>query len=617
MKRYIISSVISIMLLVFTACGGGGSSSSSDDPDVTQNYTQLIHSLDLSDAEGIYITGDKSEVQKSIALQNKAVPNDENQVDLDPNSIYKITSDGKLSRVAIEDENGTELSRGAVKPVAIQDLNNLYLLLWLTTAENTEHADPFLVHKETGLAYNASEVVYGTSLDETPDIDIQWDDANNFYVTHDVYAEDGTYSTKLYMIDTSKLGTESLDAKEISLAFSLEHKKWIVDASGKFILIGISADGEIEPLYMLSLETGVLHNLNELIDSTFRADWIVDLDNQIYTYIYNWDDDNVTWYRIEVDDSAKPVIKEVVTTKEYPVHWALSPKERHVVAGKLVYITIEDSSAFAIEEIDPQTGSVFHAVESFEGKFIPSNSSLEKDNDYVTFTISDTNIYISGKFPDTGAFGIYKYDVATRSGTAIRVDSDYALTSYTVLSSGEFLVEAIRLSDQADIYGKLSEDGSIDVTSVMALDAPEVLTMQAIKPSDFISLDGSANDWSTELRVSVDTTDKNILDFYSQTESDRLYYGMLEIKQDIDPTYHLVFTFDDDKLLSISDSNVTFPQNDTTLSSEGGILAKGEVIEFAIPLDKLESATLQSIEIFGSTQDGDLNNTNSIERISF
>lgn len=609
-----------ILLMIFSSgCGGGGGSSSGDEGS-SIDYASKVRALDLSGAEGIYITGGSSQSSSSATLNAEALTTQSIEktaaaVDLDPNSIYKITNDGRLERVAIEDKDGNELPRASVQPVLIQDLNSLYLVLWLKIAGSSagEHAIPYLVHKNTGFAYGAADVVYNAQKTTTIDNEevweahpsIQWDKENNFYVNH--MNTEGTKAS-IYKIDTSTLGNSTLTVTEIPSAYSFENTSWMVDKTGEFIVFG----NDSIPVRYLSISTGSLYNINNDIPGHFNPYWILGLDDKIYTYVTddNCDDTKeqcTTWYNIAYDANKVPAITEIAKTNDIPAHWA---KDRYVIGGKLVYIS-EDLQAFVINEVNPRKGTVVRHSDSFIDKF--SQDGIKK------YVVSNNDVYVFGELANSGANGFYKYNIATRSGKEITVDSDYDVKKFTALANGSFVVEGIRLSDQAYFYGELAEDGTVTVKSTVAIGAPQVLFMEAIRPADFMTIDGNPEDWPTSLRILDDVADDNSssngdLRHYSQTTTTTQYFGMLEYEGDLNASYYLRISFEGNETLQFQDNNISFLP-DTSLSSAGGTESKGSVIEFSMPLTTVATPNVVSVELFGQTATGDINTSDSIDKM--
>ncbi len=625
----VLGQFLAVVMLVFLSSGCSKDDASSDDENVKIDYASKVHNLDLSGAQGLYITGDSASSGAASPLRSEEYSADTiqkaaNAVDLDPNSVYKITADGRLERVAIEDENGEELPRASVKPVKIQDLNSLYLVIWLKIEGDGSGGIPYLVHKSSGFAYNASKVIWnasktvqpdGTEVYEIYDQNIQFDRANNFYLKRTKIGSDDMNFESIYKIDTSTLGSSSLTVTEIPSAYSFQNTSWIVDDSGEFIVFGgRSATIGDSPVRYLSITTGAIHNINEEIDGTFDPYWIKGLDGKIYTSVINdmvcddTVDQCVTWYRIEADTNHLPVITEVAKSNDVPMHWALGANRRHVIGGKLLYIT-DDTSSFGIEEVDPVAGTVFHHYASFSDVF----TSVEK------YVVSGSDIYIFGRLSSTTANGFYKYNVLTRTGQAITVESCYDVHKFPVFADGSFLVEGIRLSDQAYFYGQLATDGKVTETSTVALGTPTVLVMEAIKPADFMMIDGNPSDWPTSLRVLNDLsgdstkTDGELLD-YSQTTTSTQYFGMIEHGEDFNRSYYLHVTFENGEQLQFQEDNATILP-DNTLTEAGGIVSRGSVVEFSMPIDTVSTPNVLSVKLFGTTSSGDINTSMLIDEM--
>ncbi len=606
MKIYkIIANIFAVALLamVTVGCGGGDDSGDTGGTDAV-DYASQVHSIDFSGAQGLYITGDDLGSSSPAPLYAKApdassIQKAAAQVDLDPNSLYMITADGTLQRIMVTDDNGNELPRAAVRPTSIVDINSQYLFMWLTIGDGPI---PYLIHKTTGLAYNAT----GIPMDESTDI--QWDEANNLYLQN-------THNPGFYMIDTSSLGSSSLSAIEIQTPYN--PYSWIVDPKGNFILFSDGQGGEdTRKPYYLSLTDGSLANLNFDIPKTFEIAWIRGLDNKIYAYDKDSSMAEYTLYHIDSDSNGGPLVTEIAKTDIPAAHWTIHPDGRYVISGRLLYFADMEYGNFTVNEIDTTNAKVHNHT-----NIIDNNMTVNK------FLVSNDFIYCFGPFKDTLANGVYRYNPVTRTGIRTTVDQGFDVQKFSLLPSGQFLVEGIRLSDLAYFYGELSaENGTITVTSTVSIGEPLNIILEVIKPTDFMLIDGDANDWPTTMRVLSDTLYDNTstdgdLSFYSETTTTSQYFGMIEHVSTLDRAYYVNIIFDNDYTLQLIDNNATlFDATDTevdTLTNLGGTSSRGSVIEFSLPLSETGGSTnVISVELFGQTTTGDINSTDSIDLIN-
>jgi len=599
--------------------GGGGS----------EDYTEQVRSLDLSGAQGLYITGDNLDAAQASALRSgaysaKEIQRAASQVDLDPNSIYKVTEDGTLVRVEITDDSGAELPRGSVQPLALQDINAQYLIIWLkVTARVGDEikGKPYLVHKSTGLAYNASSLIYDATLTEYEtggkvlDVfyaDIQGDEHNNLYIRTDISGRatgELNPDQTVYKIDLSDLGGKAITATEIPSAYSIGDD-WIVDKDGKFIAFGIRSEST-EPTRYLAIETGRIYNLNDSIDEIFHAEWVLGMDNNIYSFVtVDVFSDSYKLYRISANQDGSPhVVKVADTNSTIGSPWLLSEKNRYVIGGRLFYIgNWNEGTAFVIEDVDVVNARVYDT--SLDDIF----STVEE------FVVSNSRIYCFGKFKDNLAHGLYAYDPIARTGEKVVIDADYDVQKFKLMASGDFLVEGIRLTDQAHFYGTLRADGTVTVTSTVAIGAPTIIMMEAIRPADFMLIDGSPSEWATSLRVLTDNSSDGAADgdllYYSETTSSSQYFGMVEHAAGLNESYFVEVTFMGDETLLFSDDNTTFNNNvdgNVSLSQANGAAARGEVIEFLMPLNILSTPNVKSVTLYGHDSNGDINTSDIID----
>ena len=613
---------------------GCSSDDESDDGGSTVDYTDRVHSLDLSGIQGLYITGDNLDSDKASALRSSSYSGREiqraaSQVDLDPNSLYKVTENGTLERVKITDDTGEELPRGVVRPMGVKDINAQYLMIWIQVRESEYIEDAmlpsgftqwsgeaFLVHKSTGLAYDASELVGPlliTSLEggmsSSPALDIQWDENNNLYIRTDFPSsqQDGkNFVTAVYKIDTSNLGDKAITATEIKSAYGIG-EDWIVDKEGKFIAFG-RRELYTEPTRYLAIDTGSVYNLNDSIPELFQAAWIRGMDNEVYSFV---DDttcsDCYKLYSVGANADGSPkVVKIADTNTTVGAPWLLKRKNRYIIGGRLFYIgSWNEGSAFAIEDVDVVNATVYGT--SLSDIFL----TVEE------FVVSNSKVYCFGKFKDNLANGLYAYDPISRTGTKIVVDVAYDVQKFKLMANGEFLVEGIRLNDQAYFYGRLSSGGVVTVTSTVAIGAPEVIVMEAIRPTDFMTIDGRVSEWSTSLRKLTDLSSDGAADgellYYSDSSSNAQYFGMVEYQAGLNKNYFVEVAFVGGEKLLLGENSATF--NGTDLGQVNGAAARVDVIEFLLPLSTLSTPSVTSVTLFGQDANGDVNTSNLIDQM--
>jgi len=640
MKKFLWQFMAVLILASMTVgCSDGDDGGSGDAP---VNYTDRVRSLDLSGIQGLYITGDNLDSAHASALRSSSysvreIQRAASQVDLDPNSLYKVTGDGTLERVQIMDDAGEELPRGVVHPISVKDINAQYLMIWIQVTEAAYEdlsqstisiGDAFLVHKSTGLAYSASSLVSGVSISTYSDgrepsftqseIDIQWDDKNHLYIRKEgnSISTEGKPNWTIYQIDLSSLGDKELTATEIKSAYGIGHK-WIVDKEGVFILFNPDDLAAVNTgvIRYLDIQNGSIYNLHNSIPNDLNSDWILGLDNKIYTFVGDTNCimlTNVcnTLYRVEANADASPKTTKIADTKAFVEPSLLNPKYRHIIGGKLIYMhpaVIESGNIigqFGMVEIDIENATAYQPHFTMFDKIMKS-------------VLNGSHIYLFGTFASSKTNGLYKYDPVTRTGEQTTVESGYDVQKFQLMASGEFLVEGIRLSDQAYFYGRLSTDGVITVTSTVAIGAPKVIVMAAISPTDFMTIDGSASEWSTSLRVLTDVSTDGQADgellYYSQSSSNAQYFGMIEYQSNLNESYFVEVAFTGGEKLLFGENNTTF--KDINLGQVNGAAARAEVIEFFLPESTLSTPSVASITLFGQDANGDVNTSNIIDQM--
>ena len=657
------------LIVLLTACGSGDDPEDSDNMDNTDNERVIdtvdntarleelsakVHLIDFKNAQGFFITGSSADgitqAQSTIIREDgaKAIWTEESTysinsvdaddaVDLEPNSLYTINGDGTLERATVNDENGAEIPRATVVPVGIEDINAQYLFLWLAIAASEDDEEniivslvPYLVHKSTGLAYNASDLmvlltqgrgyysyipsaeyeleflqgIVQNLLNQYP-LDVQWDDNGNLYV------REGS----VYKIDTSTLGSSSIEVVELP-SIDIISIQWVVDKEGKFILYNVR-DSSPTGNYAryLSIDNGSLYDLSAEMSGAFLPNWIIGLDQKIYTT----SSDN-KMYKIEADINGAPVI----TDKGYVSYTATNPANanrvadnfshlgggtmdlRHVVGGKLMVV----NHSYYTYDVDT-TNATVHFHSSIKDAFSSGIESHKVSGDYI---------YYFGRLETTNTVGIFRYNPVTFEGEVISADVNYDIREYEILGNGQFLIEGYRLSDQAYFYGELALDGSVTVTSTVAQGEAVILQMEAIHPTDFSLIDGNANDWPTDTRVLTDAAGDASQDgvdllFYSEVVNGSNYFAMIEYDNGSDQAFDVDITLVSGFTLRMKSGEAKLLDSDlnelSSLSAAGGTFAMGRVIEYSIPLNQIggvdatigaTSVEAYSEETFGSVE---------------
>ena len=630
MKISIRSLLFSIVFVALSGCGGGGGGDTPtpDTPLTLDEIANSVRSLDISGASRIMLTGDTvtaantDDAIKTMAAGDPAVT-------MDPNSIYKVTTDGRLVRVGVIDTDGTELPRGTVKPTAIKEINAQFLLLTLqiTTPDpdptlgmaNTDSVN-YLVHKGTGYAYKSSGVINSPySVDQIPDylfsLGIATDDAGPTNPSNG--SKD--FST-VYKIDISALGASTLTATSVQNIDAIHDYQ--VSSDGKSLVYHgtTRADYSQQVFRYLNLSTSVISN----IPSSYGTDLAVTnkgvfkgLNGQIYmnkSYASTSSSTGTPGRRVSRigQDTNGALIQtdigEWIVTKQstgfnsasYTSDWiGGSDTAPYVISGKQVYLKGGQNGSsndyFGTYTVSPEQATILEHD-------APANL-LSNIRDTQ---VSSNFIFYFGVRRTTGSDVILRYNPATYATKIFTAGTDIDINRYRILNTNVIWFEGIRLSDSATLIGEIAEDGTVTITDTVAGTEPPVIDMEAITPADFIFINGDYQDWATSLRIKTDAasdaTAGHDLTFYSQTQSSSQYFGLVEFNNDSisNTNAATIITIDNMYELRIEENSGTFKTlggATVDLRSTGALYSIGKAVEFSVPLSQLSGAAFTSLAI--------------------
>lgn len=659
----ILKPTLALLTLSLLACGGGssddGPSNTQPPPDISddqdqgqdqdqedQNDTnsgngsqepediaQQIHSLGIGDAQGFVVTG-RSDTQNTLSASSSdfsrarggathssaelGVLSQEND-NLEPGTLYKVTTDGRMERVPFVDDAGTELNRGALTPTSLTEIGPDFV--YIRVDINTEHNDGWfdsrniglLVNKASGLAFLGDEV-FGNigwfDQDTRPfSNSLRFDPQGNIYL---IRSGDPT------RVDISNLGRGDLTAETLANVHGVN--AFELSDDGEILVYRGNNDNSDRVDIALNPANGALTTLRNLPGGISNADpssLIRGLDGNLYlTYLQHMDDDRRGYeYRLLQlsKDSGGQVIaqdlglldgvfasgadirdeyyNEVLDDYSFSNSFGLTslssysnPNGRQVVNGRLIY---SDSYSAAIYEVDIQNRTIIQHDEVAE-HFNTSNN--------IDILPTDRYLWVSGTSRDDGSPTVVRYNPASTNLVALSFDPDFELRTFEPMGD-RILFEALRLSDQATVVGEMTVEGDQLITEVYEATAAPILTLRAIQPSEFISVDGSPNDWDIDFRMLSATAGSGAegsdLRHYSELNAQDEYLGLVEFEGSIDREHFTRVRFDTHELiiqrnsLGIRTSAEDFSTKLSDGLAEGARLAYGSALEFAVPLSLL------------------------------
>lgn len=656
-----------LVVLALAACGGGGGggsdsgdgSGSGGDGSTSlspSEAAEAIKRVDTSGAQGYVVTGGDDDTASGAAVAEGVTHSDvvtaaETAVDLEPDSIYKVTDDGRLVRAPVEDGSGDEVPRGTVRPFAVRNANDAFIIMvfeipgldagdWCVAADGcNDNLVPYLVRKADGAAFDASPV-YGNLSNAlttpTPNEEgsyrlgalpeVQTDSSGNMFtwVPSVPWTGDSDYEPNVSRIDISDIDNGNVTASTLQDTDSIE--SFAVDGAGDYMLYeGGRLSDDVEVLRMVDVSSGVRSEVQPAIGSAVETAQVIG-DHQGNTYVIahntatNGGDDV---YRISQNDAEEPVATDLGNLTAVSVcgcefasdSWPLfiddgSDYERLIVNGR--EIVVDTNNGEAVELALDRTNS--------SGEPLPTlyyhDGVTEILSDIREARISGRYIWFFGTEGATGLDAIVRYEPLSEATKTFNdftdpdTGSTLEINSFEVLSIDRVFFEGLRVVDGAQVIGEIAGDGTVTITDTVAADEPEVFTLAPISPADFVVIDGAVRDWALDMRVtdddSGDAGDGDDLAFYSQQTGNEDYLGLVEFdgaigldnrtRVRINGTHGLRIDDDASTIVPIDGADAYVTGEPQTLTDVGGESAIGEAVEFRVP-----QAALGDPEAFDAT----------------
>ncbi|WP_157960354.1 hypothetical protein [Marinimicrobium alkaliphilum] len=638
--------------VLFSACGGGDSGDDSPTPDQdngpdpgngtgdespieVEDVARQIHSLGVSGAQGFVITGGgdlnaepptrhlegHTESMNTLPEVNSDLTplNEHNELEAD--TLYKVTEDGRLERVPFNTESGEELERGSVQARNIVEIGPdfVYLALLIRVERLHDANDPdsarwfeeeevgVLVNKDTGLAYLAEEA-FGPAHNMPWDDEqarhlnnsLRFDPQGNIFYAPSPWAQ----NNQPLIINVSNLGSGDLTAQALFSTHTVADFELSGDGS-LMVFSGYSNQNNNQVYLAYDVDNDELMTLQSLTDvgadNPPRA-ILRDLDGQIYV-VYSIYTQGVgqsfPYFRITRSESGQVEAQEVgeltavfgsgtvnnnnILTYSYGfsgrgfgIHGTNihNPNGRQVISGRLVYTDLRGM----VYDVDLANGVV-------------------TEHDQITSLFSDFNdmvpterhLWVEGTSKAGEPLVVRLNPARPDDWVELTFDANFELANFEP-TGDRILFEGVRLSDQATVIGEMTVEGEqLNITVYEATEAP-ILTLRAITPADFVRVDGYPGDWQTDWRVLSSAAgtgpEGSDLMHYSELSGRGEYLGLIEFNGAIDNEHLTRVRFDTHEII-ISPSGIgvrTSADNfgtDLTIA-ENARFALGQVLEFAL-----------------------------------
>jgi hypothetical protein len=636
-----------------TACGGGGSS---DEP-VTPipapvppvETPTTIYSLDLSDAQGIFITGNSSAQTLAQAIKTSSskvsshafsassTSNVSASTDVyEVNTAYKILKDGTITEVTVQDSDGTDNERGAINIVHIDEITKNYKIIYIHNEDpGLNSAIPYLLYNDTARLFSLENALGERNID-----DILGNTSGVKAKYKKVSATEGS-DGQLFLDDDESVHIISKPAEDDESITATEvtdiNGGWTITSDGQFILYAANNDytTESDDIFAVNTTTQSRYDMNSLMAAQLNTGRIMLSDKIIHsfdgnTYLYDFNNAGTcSAYQIITGDDGLPSIKAKVefanvSAVDFGGTTCLNdlPLEQVEISGNVYY---KDSN-FNLIDINWNKNTFANITKYTSGAGgnynIPAELANEKTyliGDAHSLTTSGDYIYRTGAFAESSNSyeivedGSASMDYFASDDVALeRIniqtgditvffsrDSDFVLTDIDAVADGSMYVTGYQLTTGSSFVGTLNESGLVSVTSSSgSYDLPVIVTMHSINTTDFLAVDGDPRDWNIDFRTLSDAIDDQStgnmdLTHYSEDTGNGFYYGLIEYTGTVNDNTKIELTLSNgDTLVSEDDTFTHFDSELTQITTSNASYAKGINFEFKLDLTSIGERTI-------------------------
>jgi hypothetical protein len=650
-KTLISAAIISSL----SACGGGGDSDTTPPTVVIPpvEAPTAIHTLDLTDVQGFFITGDATNqtaaAKASTSSKNISSTRTITSVSTgnasgtgtsvyEVNTAYKILKDGTIEPITVKDSNGDDNERGSLNIVHIDEITTNYKIVYFHVENpNVPDATPYLFHSDTGRLYSLADVLGIRGIDSIFGREDGFE--SKYLKVHAIEGKNGQLflddDDTVHVISKPLVGNETITATEVTDIMG----DWTITQDGKFILYAANNDYSTatDDIFAVSTENQARYDMNSLMADQLNTGRVA-LSEQIInsfdgnTYLYDFNNTGAcSAYQIITGTDGLPSIKaKVEFTNESADDFNGTrcindlPLEQVTVGGKVYY----QDSHFNLLDINWNKRTFANVIKYSDNTFtsgqynIPADQANEKT--FIiglpdSLTTSGDFIYRTGRFSESSNSyqviddGLVAMDYLASDDVAlerinietgeIKVyfsrDSDYVLSTIDVMADATFYVTGTKLSNGESFVGTLNESGFVSVTSSSGSYAlPEIIIMQPINSTDFLAVDGNPRDWNTDFRTLSDATNDQTsgnldLTYYSEDSGNGYYYGLIEHTGEFSKNTQIELTFSNgDTLVSIDDTFTHYDSAKNEIITSNASYAQGINFEFKLDLTSIGERTV-------------------------
>lgn len=567
--KTILKTILSVAISAsLVACGGGGDTAAEVEvPKQPIDDTIAIHAINLTDAQGIFLTGNTLAQQRiakvttrsvsttARALSTKATSSKSVNV-FEKDTAYKILKDGTIVELTVQDSKGADAERGAINIIHIDEVTANYKIIYIEE-QGSFSAIPYLLHSGSERIFSLKAILGGKTFDDILGTGTSKWQYNNLSAVEGVNGELFLDDDDNVQIISKPLSDDkSITAVEITDIVG----SWTITQDGKFILYGANNDDGTnnDDVFAVNTVTQARYDMNSLVGEQLDTGRVM-LDANIVhsfdgnTYLYDFTSSGECLaYQITTGEDGLPNVKSKVqffnTVNGYsndPKDFVVSARDHggancinslpleQIVVGGDVYYKDSNNNVLTIDWSKKEFTNITHYYDNFAvalgGNYnIAAALADEKTLKMAlpkTIVSSGDYIYRTGVFAESSNSyeiledGVASMDYLVSDDVALErinaktgetkvffsKDSDYVLTTIDPVADGTMYVTGEMLTTGAAFFGTLDESGQVSVTSTSgSYDMPKIVILMMIDTTDLLAVDGNPNDWSIDFRTLSD-----------------------------------------------------------------------------------------------------------------
>ncbi|MFT5852344.1 MAG: hypothetical protein ACI87J_002320 [Colwellia sp.] len=568
--KTILSVAISASLV---ACGGGNDTTAKVEvPKQTIDGIIAIHSLDLTDTQGIFLTGNtlaqqrtakvttRSLITTSRAFSTKAVSRESLDV-YEKNTAYKILKDGSIVELTIQDSQGADADRGAINIIHIDEITANYKIIYIQD-QDFNSAIPYLLHSGSDRLFSLKAILGGKGIEDI------LGSGNSKWQYNNLSAVEGI-SGELFLDDDDSIQIISKPVTTDSSITAVEISdivgSWTITQDSQYILYSSNNDDGTnnDDIYAVNTKTQARYDMNALLGKQLNTGRVMLDTNVVHsfdgnTYLYDFTSSGECLaYQITTGEDGLPSVKAKVQFLNTVNGYSSDPEDsivsardhggadcintlslEQIVVGSDVYYKDTSNNLLTIDWNKKEFTNITHYFAKYAiphgGNYNIAAELADQKNLKMALPKAIANsgdyIYRTGVFAESSNSyeivedGTASMDYLISDDVALErinaktgettvffsKDSDFVLTTINPVADGTMYVTGEILSTGSAFFGTMDESGEVSVTSTSgSYDMPKIVTLMMINSTDLLAIDGNPIDWNIDYRtLSDDTNDQ-------------------------------------------------------------------------------------------------------------